>query len=320
LEFISYAYVPEAEVKTGILVLALVTTATLVAPRESHAQNSVAVESKTVFGGDDLCSLGVFVSNAIPITGIVIPLEIRSETYGAYIASGFVPDGLRWQLTPGNRVWASPLGVAMPGWPAAGMTISRHADTVEFFSACSGPISHTFGSPSAIDFISPDAVFFASVSTGDPGVGDQITLNPGSDPSGSANASFLIVTGIATQFGTVSVDTCCKTPGNHLAYVDENSAPVQPAFTAGTITVRCHHADPVCDGEHNIQDVVMVANRAYRGFEALNDPSCAAHGVSVDGLTDVNCDGITNIVDHVQMVNVAFRGMDPAAQFCDPCP
>lgn len=302
--------------------LGLLATAILVAaPLMTFAQDAVTVESKTVFGGDDLCSLGVFISNATPLTGMVVPLEIRSETFGAYIAPGFVTGGFKWMLTPGNRVWASPLGVAMPGWPASGMTIRRHADTAAFFDACSGPLSHTFHTASTNpDFISPDAVFFASVSTGDPNIGEQITLAPGSDPGGSANASFLIITGIAPQYGTIRVDTCCTTPGNHLGYWDDNYVRLDPAFTAGTVTVRCHHADPACDGEHNILDVVMVANRAYRGYEAFNDPSCAAHGVTVDGLTDVNCDGVTDIVDHVTMVNVAFRGMDPALQFCDPCP
>ena len=303
--------------RVGSWIVALVLTA----PAMALAQDAVTVESKTVFGGEDLCSLGVFISNSTPLSGIVVPLEIRSETYDAYIAPGFVSGGFKWQLTPGNRVWASPLGVAMPGWPASGMTVRKFADTAEFFEACSGPLSHTFRTGSSNpNFISPDAVFFASVSTGDPSIGEQITLAPGSDPNGSANASFLIVTGIAPQFGTFVIDTCCAAPANHLGYWNENAVRFDPAFTSGTVTVRCHHADPVCDGEHNILDVVMVANRAYRAYEALNDPSCAAHGVTVDGLTDVNCDGVTDVMDHVRMVNVAFRGMDPLTQFCDPCP
>jgi hypothetical protein len=291
------------------------------APAMAIAQDAVMAESKTVYGGDDLCSLGVFISNSTPISGINIPIEIRSVTHGAYIAPGFVTSGFKWQLTPGNRVWASPLGVAMANWPASGMTLRRFADTAEFFDACGGPISHTFQSAATNpNFISPDAVFFSSVSTGDPNIGEQVTLAPGSDPSGSANASLLMITGIAPQYGTFAIDTCCVYPGNHLGYTDENSVHFGPAFTAGMVTVRCHHADPVCDGEHNIQDVVMVANRAYRAYEALNDPSCPAHGVTVDGLTDVDCSGVTDIVDHVRMVNVAFRGMDPGSQFCDPCP
>jgi hypothetical protein len=284
-------------------------------------QDAVTVESKTVYGGTSVCSIGVFVSNATPIRGINIPLEIRSSTHGAYIAPGAVANQFTWSLVPGNRVWASPLGVAMPGWPASGTTIRKFSDTAEFVSPCSGPASHSFNTvANTPDFASPDAVFFSSVSTGDENIGEQVTLPPGSDPSGSANASFLITTGIAPQYGTFVVDTCCVLPGNHLTYYDINTAQLQPEFTAGVITVRCHHADPSCDGSHDILDVVMVANRAYRAFGASNDPSCAAHVPTVDGLTDVNCDGVTDVIDHVSMINVAFRGAEASATFCNPCP
>lgn len=79
------------------------------------------------------------------------------------------------------------------------------------------------------------------------------------------------------------------------------------------------HADPECNGEANIIDVILVGNRAFRGALQTTNAGCTPHGVVVDGNTDVNCSGATDVLDVVSMVDVAFRGADPATRFCDPC-
>jgi hypothetical protein len=85
----------------------------------------------------------------------------------------------------------------------------------------------------------------------------------------------------------------------------------------------CHcpcHSDPLCDGSHDIQDLVVAVDRALRSGDLMSDSSCILYGEFIDGRTDVDCDGDTDILDVVHFVNVAFRNADPAGEFCDPCP
>lgn len=76
------------------------------------------------------------------------------------------------------------------------------------------------------------------------------------------------------------------------------------------------HADPVCDGFINVQDVVETVNAAFRGGPITYDATCPHNP---GGRTDVDCSGATNVVDVVRVVGVAFRGDSAAIEFCDPC-
>jgi hypothetical protein len=82
-----------------------------------------------------------------------------------------------------------------------------------------------------------------------------------------------------------------------------------------TCSCPCH-ADPICEGSTNIQDVVEMINVSFRAGDPTIDAGCN-HAPA--GRTDVNCDGSVNAVDVVKMVNVAFRAADEATEFCDPC-
>jgi hypothetical protein len=73
------------------------------------------------------------------------------------------------------------------------------------------------------------------------------------------------------------------------------------------------HADPICDGAINVQDVVDVISIAFRGVPPLANENCPA----ID--EDVDCSGNVDILDVVHVVAVAFRGMSEAAEFCQPC-
>lgn len=79
------------------------------------------------------------------------------------------------------------------------------------------------------------------------------------------------------------------------------------------------HADPMCDSAINVQDVVTVIGRAFRGDAGSYDAMCPDDPPYVDGRTDLDCDGATSVVDVVRMVNVAFRGMSAQAEFCHIC-
>ncbi|HSG99304.1 MAG TPA: M14 family zinc carboxypeptidase, partial [candidate division Zixibacteria bacterium] len=82
----------------------------------------------------------------------------------------------------------------------------------------------------------------------------------------------------------------------------------------GTCAQDCAcHADPICDAQTNVLDVVQTVNVAFKGAPATTDPGCPRER------TDVDCTGATNVLDVVRLVNVAFKGQSAAANFCDPC-
>lgn len=282
----------------------------------AHAENSVVVESRVFKGGQAACTVGVFFTNEIPIEAIILPLELREVTPGSYIAptpdanSGFVSE-----VTPGKRWYQSPVSVTYV--PSANATWKKYAATAA--PDCGGPISHSFNIAVAqVDYLSPDAIFHGAVSTGDPGIGDSVNMEPGSDPPGTANASYRFIFGVTRSPGYLEIDTCCVRPDNHLRFGYGGGFALAPSFTKGTIAISCH-ADPLCNGVQDVVDVVMVVNRAFRGASATLDPTCAAHGVTVDGRTDVDCSGTTDILDVVKMADVAFRGANASTVFCEPC-
>jgi choice-of-anchor B domain-containing protein len=94
-----------------------------------------------------------------------------------------------------------------------------------------------------------------------------------------------------------------------------------PLLSAGRVTLTgtqiCDctcHADPVCDGSANVQDVIVTINTAFRGVAPVLDPLCTH-----SGRTDVNCSGSTDIIDAVRVIDVAFRGVVASTVFCNPC-
>lgn len=193
------------------------------------AFNHVAVESKSVATNATGVQVGVFIENDIPITAIVLPLELRSLTPGTYVTTTFA-----FAVNPAGRVQNSPLGAAGPTWPPANVTARRYAVTA--VPACSGPVSNTFNTSVAqIDFVSPDAALHAAVSTGDPQVGEDITMLPGADPAGVP--SFRFTFDVTGADGLFEIDSCCVRPANHLSYVDEQNNLLAPTFVKGVITV-----------------------------------------------------------------------------------
>jgi hypothetical protein len=241
----------------GLLVGLLVACATAT----GWAANHVTVESKSVAVGATGVQIGVFVENDIPITALVLPLELREATPGTYVTTAFT-----FVAQPAGRVQNSPLGPAGANWPGANVTARRYAVTAA--PPCSGPVSNTYNTAAAqIDFVSPDAVFHATVSTGDPNIGEDISMDPGADSPGTANASFVFTFNVTGVDGLIEIDTACVRPANHVTYVDENSTAVPVTFTKGIVTVGTPLFPPVVT---DIPDQTINEGQTFATID-LND-------------------------------------------------
>lgn len=285
------------------------------------AANSIVVESRTFAVGQTACTVGVFVSNEVPLVGMVFQLEARTVSGGAYfvgpVGSSFL------QARPGGRVDASPLGSADPlgRWPEASRTRRLFANPAA--NTCSGPVSHTWSTPSAsLDGVSPDAVEYATVSLASPQDDEEYALGAGSDPATRDSSSFFLRFNVNSNVGCFEIDSCCTTPANHIAFVDEFTNAIVPSFTKGTICISgcvCEsHGNPavVSNPAIDVLDVIYTLNVAFGGRADISDNSPACPVTT----TDVDCNGHTDIIDALKMIYVAFNSVDPATIFCDPCP
>lgn len=211
--------------------VAVCSAVAILANERAWATNSVAVESKIVVAGSTGVQVGVSVRNDVPIIAMVLPLEFRSVTAGSFIKTS-----LSVAAPAGNRVGQSPLGAAGPNWPAASITNKKYAATAT--PECTTTPGRTYSlSVPQVDFVSPDAILYSSVSTGDTLSGEKIMLDPGADPPGTANASVLLAFDVTNVPGSFEIDTCCVSPANHLVYIDVPQTYVRPAFTKGVITI-----------------------------------------------------------------------------------
>lgn len=288
---------------------------------DSRAANSIVIESKNVAPGATGVQVGVYFSNDVPISDFEFPVEVHELTSGSYITNSW-----GYTINPAGRLNNSPLGQAGSNWPAASVLTGVFASTI--LPHCSGPVSQTFhaAEPSA-DFISPDAILYTASSTGDSQLGEDIDLDPGTDPPGVP--SFFINFDVSSVVGTFEIDTCCIHPTYHVAFVDANSQmAVLPSVTAGVITIGspgcpatvdvCGRID-TCNGMSgkrvpdcilNVQDVTCMVDFIFRGGVA----PCPL------GRADYNCDCINNVVDVTMCVNVVFRGQPPPPACDIVCP
>jgi hypothetical protein len=205
------------------------------------AANHVRVDTMSFVPPNTTVTIGVYVENDIALTGFVLPLEVRTWSGGAYMVTG----GFQRGLNTAGRMNLSPLGVAddVNGmWPAANTTNLTKAVTSDpLAGSCNRRIAGDMGNrwnttAAQPDFISPDAFLLATVSTGDPNIGELISMEPGSDPQGTP--SYRIVCNVGPTTGIFIVDTTCIAPANHLVFVDEAFAAVVPTFQHGIIGVN----------------------------------------------------------------------------------
>lgn len=285
------------------------------------AANSFVIESKTFEANTPACTVGVYLRNDLWIAGAVAALEMRTISGGAYIGGTISPSTFKWGAVPGGRLDNSPLGPAGENWPDAILITDIYpAPDGGVCQDVTGIGNTTYSVRGLLpDAVSPDGFLHAAVSTGDPGIGEDAELEPGTDPSGSPSLWFIFPVG--SNVGTFKIDSCCVAPANVCSYVDISTGLHYVDVTAGIITVapcQCDcHADPFCDGIHgNLVDVVTTVDIAFRGDPEEPDPSPGCLYVR----SDVDCSGVTDIVDVVKMISVSFAGEDEADVFCHPCP
>ncbi|MBI3871777.1 MAG: choice-of-anchor B family protein [candidate division Zixibacteria bacterium] len=108
--------------------------------------------------------------------------------------------------------------------------------------------------------------------------------------------------------------------GIHQLIASTLSISFVPSLRRGAATITggtscdCHcHADPVCDGQIDVLDVIQTVNVAFRAQAAAIDPACLRER------TDVDCSGSTDVLDVARVIDVAFRAADPLTVFCDAC-
>lgn len=140
----------------------------------------------------------------------------------------------------------------------------------------------------------------------------------------SADGPFTIPAGGTDLVITVTMSSNGAATGSYAGQIviDHNDATIpDPLVINVSLEVglcQCH-TDPVCDGATNVQDVIEVIGRAFRGDAGSYDAMCPDDPPYIDGRTDLDCDGATSVVDVVLMVNVAFRGASAQTEFCHIC-
>ncbi|HUU46076.1 MAG TPA: hypothetical protein VM118_10130 [Acidobacteriota bacterium] len=262
------------------------------------AANSVTVESRQVPLGATGVTVGVYLENEDSLSGLVIPLEIREVTSGAFIADTL-------EVSAQNRLVTSLSDMVVQDF-------MPEQDNTKWW-CCDGGGFSTRGAP---DFLSPDAFIYAAIATSGPSLPIG---NDGSPPDG--NPSIQIMFAVTETEGTFEIDTVCITPNNHLTFMGRDEvAPLPVSFTKGIVTIvdscACDcHADPICDSVHNILDLVAIVGVAFQGADPIPDPNpfCPYE------TTDVNCDDVTNVLDVGLMNLVVNYGANPDSTFCNPC-
>ena len=116
------------------------------------------------------------------------------------------------------------------------------------------------------------------------------------------------------QGGVVWEDaTLSQSPGNNEIWGEVNAL---SNFVLAEISCACDcHADPFCDGQTDVFDIVHAVNVGFRNEPDILDPNPLCPYNS----TDVDCDGDTDVFDVVKSVNVAFRNELAENNFCAPC-
>ena len=217
--------------KTFAVIAAVVATV-LVAVPSAFAVNTVVVQSRTFDINAPACTVGISITNDVDITALVLAMQFRTLTGGAYIGGTISASTFKWEPIPGGRVDNSPLGPAGANWPNASITNRKYntpggscpAHDVSFATATALP-----------DAISPDGFLHATVSQGDEGIGEDIVLTPGADAPGSPSFRFIFPAN--GNPGTFAIDSTCTTPANVNSFVDRLTNLVVATTTTGTITL-----------------------------------------------------------------------------------
>lgn len=176
---------------------------------EAWAVNSVVVESKSIPLSSS-SQVGVFLTNDVYLTGIVVPLVVREITPGVY------PVALSGTYVPGAR---------LDGY-LTGISFLNEYDTED--GVCKSGSSGGFGTIGTVGPSNPDAFLFL-----------RQRIYSGTLPAGTDGVTPSIRIDVTTggADGYFEIDTTCTNPANHLMFVNEISQLIIPSFTPGVITV-----------------------------------------------------------------------------------
>ncbi len=176
--------------------------------------------------------------------------------------------------------------------------------------------------PAALAALPPDDWHWDNEWDGLTKSADQSLINHPGGCTGTWSTPLSITLLGAKGVRTVTGDAVVMIPEDHTAQSDFFSDIVIQAADIPEITFTdmsacgCNcHADPQCDGQPDVFDIVHAVNVGFRNDPDIGDPNpnCPRN------TTDVDCDGDTDVFDIVRLVNVAFRNEAPEDNFCDPC-
>jgi hypothetical protein len=247
------------------------------------------------------------VANDFDLATLILPLEIRSVTAGAFITGTFAFDVQ-------GRMDASGL-----------LTVraKRFYGQPDAVNSCSGAASQSYTDGDSIPagfFTSPDGVMWAGMDWG--GSPSSGPLTAGSDGApGSGTPSFVFTFDVTDVSGAFEIDTCCTLPGNHLLFVEPLiNQVVVPAFQKGVVSIGCacsDHGDPNRNGlQFEVGDAVLLTNILFFGAEAFPDASATCPVLP----GDLDCNGVLNVLDLLTMIYIITGDFAPFPEaVCDPC-
>jgi len=204
---------------------------TLVSANTLLSADAVLLESKTLAAGSTNQTVGIYIENQTRLTSVVLPLDIRSLSGGAYIANN-----LQFSVLCGGRCEDI-------------NTVSEHG-TTRYFPQRDSALQWAGGScgddsadmvwresAAQVDFNSPDAILYSFV-----GQDENSYIEPDSDGEpGSGTPSFVLTFDVGPYVGQFEIDSTCVCPANHVAFVDPhefwNATLITPEFTKSIITV-----------------------------------------------------------------------------------
>jgi hypothetical protein len=179
---------------------------------------SVVVESKSVTPNSVGVSVGIKLSNTVPLRLLVVPLQIREVTPGSFITSLKMTYSDRLaglaSFQPQRNQYASADG-------SCKQNESGGFSTITFSGGSSHPVAS-----------SPEGLMFTWCKD----VVGGLSLSSGSDATGS----LVLTVDVTETEGTFEIDTTCTDPGNHLIFIQDDpfiNTPILPSFAKGVITI-----------------------------------------------------------------------------------
>ncbi|MBI5869282.1 MAG: hypothetical protein HZB43_13510 [candidate division Zixibacteria bacterium] len=260
-----------------------------VTPSPGGPGNSVIVESKKLLAGSAGNTVAIRLTNNAHVTGIVIPLQLRAITPGAFPTDLKV--SIRERIGAGT-IYRFAHQYAVPDGACGGA--GTGFSTITVFNDTSS--SHLITGPNWGVLVAC-GWFFGSMGTG-------------ADVSGSV----LLTMGVTGAPGTFEIDTACTDPANHLLFVNGQYRSTLPSFTKGTeeiVSCLClWQGDIDANGVMDVFDVIQLIQIAFVGADPFPDPGCPTTRA------DYNNDGVVDVFDVIAIIKGVFSNGPPPA---DPC-